>query len=363
MARKKGNTLEADAPVDPETLARALASAVASGDIVNLRLLFMSFSPARTSSGENFGDEKYAYLFHGESADAFDEALALVKAPENWDHCMRELEAKRPPQLPGQLVLKLADNALRLEKLGAAAQAYELLRMRRSMQDAVLDEADRALNSGDIEAGVTGYLLGAGLAYDYAAFPEPLPMVPDYPTKALILHATYPRTPEESVALQPDEQRVGTALDYLLYDGESAGRLHGRGMDARLAFLDALVRRIDPAWEAFLSRFEETCRLMAQFGDRAQRAGADSETESLADEVQEQRLPEPAQLMETLLGRRIENGAWWQYLKELASQHPAAVLFVARQLVGEDEVLVPRLLGGSQVSRQLGLEAAAGVST
>ena len=59
--------------------------------------------------------------------------------------------------------------------------------------------------------------------------------------------------------------------------------------------------------------------------------------------------------MAALLGREIENGEWWQYLKELGYEHPAGVLFIARQVVGDTEILMPRLLADSRVPRALGL--------
>src|SRR5690606_5966598 len=127
--------------------------AVADGDIVNFRILFMPWSPAREGTTESFGDTKYSYLLPaaGEDSPRFREALQRVKDPANWSHIQGELAAKRPAQLPSSLLLALADNAVRLGKFTAAAQAYELLRVRRRMQHLFYDRAAAAIEANRAE--------------------------------------------------------------------------------------------------------------------------------------------------------------------------------------------------------------------
>src|SRR5690606_12280615 len=128
--------------------------------------------------------------------------LGRVRDDETWRHVQTELEANRPAQLPSDLLLMLADNAVRQGKYTSAAQAYELLRIRSRMQDEFYAAADRALDENDVARAVRGYRAATGLAYDYAAFPEPLPEVPDYQTRALLLHGEYPTRPDDCVALK-----------------------------------------------------------------------------------------------------------------------------------------------------------------
>lgn len=356
MARAKHG---AEKRVDPELLARALANAVSEGDIVNLRLLFQSFSPARVNSPERFEDAKYAYLQPDaqlEQTPRYGEALAAVKASGTWAHIQQELAAKRPAQLPSELVLRLGDNAARLGKYAAAAQAYELLRVRPKMQALVLEEADRALDAEDLERAVSGYRLAVGLAYDYAAFPEPLPSVPTYATQALALHAVYPRRPEESVATLPDDAQLDLALAYLLNDNDMAARLRPRPQAQRLAFIERYVRIIDPRWDAFVRQYSSACDLITEFGDRVREKKLPSdEGATLVDEIEQLEQSDPRDISARLLGRALEPGHWWQYMKELAYGHPAAVLFVARQVVGDDEIIMPRYRTGSALGRRLGL--------
>lgn len=355
MAKKKEI---AKAPVTSEMINKCLAKAVAEGDIVNLRFLFISYSPLRDWSTEDITMDKYAYLVPDSTeGDRFQEAIEQVKHPAIQEHIKHELTRKGPPQLPSALVTLLADNAVRLGKYKAAAQAYELLRIRARMQEAYLDEADAALAANDIATAVRGYRIAVGLDYDYAAFPEPMPTSPNYQSRAQLLHADYPRRPEDAVALQPPEAHVSIALGYLLLNPQIAARLEERPLPVRLAFLSELVRQIDPDWDAFVNRYKDACKLVASIGTRLERQANAAEQVKLEDEIQALQAEEdPADIPKLLLGRQIPEGEWWQYIKELAYEHPAAALFVVRQFVTKDlEIVMPRYVKDSPVVAALGL--------
>lgn len=355
MARKKNNG--ADAPVDTELVIRAFAKAVAEGDIVNFKILFAPWAPTRQGTTESFDDPKYRYLLpeRDENSAAFAEALERVKAPNTWAHIEGELAAKRPAQLPSELVLRLADNAVRLGKFTAAAQAYELLRARRRMQKLFYDQAMDALANDRLEDAAKGFRIGVGLAYDYAAFPEPLPAVGQYQTQALLLHAVYPTKPDHCVALLPDEIQVQAALDYLLYENEAVARLREEPIEKKLELLAGLVRLIDPDWDAFLTRYSDTCALIDRFRQRM-RDGSHAET--IEQQIADQDGGDPHEIMASLLGREIPGGEWWQYLRELAYRNPASALFVGRQIIGDSEIIMPRLRQGSALAARLGIKAA-----
>ena len=349
--------------VDMELAAQAFAKAVHDGDIVNLRFLFGPFSPARSSSPEQFETEKYAYLLpEDEQAQTreFRAALDRVRSRDVWAHIENELTMTRPPQLPSELVLMLADNAVRQGKFTSAAQAYELLRIRGRMQELLLEEADACLDHGDIKRAVRGYVLASGLEYDYAAFPEPLPKTPDYQMRALVLHGDYPERPEDCLALQETSSFLQTALGYLLLSNDIAARLEDRPVEARTAFLKELVEDRDPAWRDYVHRYREALSLKREFAERIDRAVAarkeeDATTQDLAGEIDEMLGAEPGRIPAVLLGREIEDGAWWQYMKELAFLHPAGILFVSRQFIGDEEIIVPLYPDDSPVVKALGL--------
>lgn len=347
------------APVSQETIDRCLAKAVAEGDIVSLRFLFISYSPLRAESTEDINTEKYAYLVpDADGGPRFEDALALAKTPAIQAHVRVQLEKKGPPQLPSELVMRLADNAVQLGKFKAAAQAYELLRIRARMQQTFLDEADAALDANDIPRAVHGYRVAVGLDYDYAAFPEPMPAAPNYQSRAQILHAEYPRRPEDAVALQPPDRHVAIALGYLLLNVQIAARLEERPLDVRLAFLVELVNQLDPEWAAFAQRYRDAGRLVAAIGARLQKeASQRGQAAGLAEEIKAlQQEEDPADIPRVLLGRDIPDGEWWQYIKELAYEHPASVLFVVRQFVNKDlEIIMPRYASNSPVIEALGL--------
>jgi hypothetical protein len=103
-----------------------------------------------------------------------------------------------------------------------------------------------------------------------------------------------------------------------------------------------------------VTRFADACRLTLEFGERSRRLGR-HEGETLKDEIEEQQSDDPWAITRALLGRDIPGGAWWQYLKELAYEHPASVLFLSRQVIGEHEVLMPRLRAGTRLAPALGL--------
>lgn len=334
------------------------AKAVADGDIVNFKFLFMPSSPLRAESTEDVHTPKYAYLRPTDTNTvAYKNALDRVSKPDMRKHIEAQLVKKGPAQYPAALLIPLADNAVRLGKYSAAAQAYELLRIRRRMREEYLDAADDALTAGDIPTAVRGFLIGAGLDYDYSAFPEPLPQVADFQASALVLHADYPQRPEDSLSLQAPEQHLRTGLDYLLITPELSGRLESLPFETRLAFFVELVKQRDPRWAEFVKRYHEACALVTDFGQRLDRQKTERGKESLAEEVQDvQGSGDPRAISAKLLGRTIEDGAWWQYLKELAYEHPAAALFVSRQQITPDvEIIMPRYLSGSPLVDALGL--------
>ena len=355
-----------DKVVNEELAVDALAKAVYEGDIVNFRLFFMPFSPARKNSPERFETPKYQYLLPDEEMrerHEFRECRSLVAERETLGHIRKELDADRPPQLPSELLLELGDNAVRTGKYSSAAQAYELLRVRARMQTEFFNQADSALEQRDIRKAVRGYRIATALGYDYAAFPEPLPVIPDFQTRALLLHAEYPATPEDSIGMRDTKPLLDTALAYLLLSGEAASRLQDRPIEVLLDFLKELVRRRDPEWKVFVERYREACALMRAFAQRMVHAADETghsggaSAAGLAEEIEKALGDDPRRITACLLGRTIENGEWWQYLKELAYEHPAAALWVARQAVGDLEILVPRHRADSPVALALGLEA------
>lgn len=357
MARKPAPK----AAVPDNDILRALAFTIAAGDIVNFRFLFVPYSPLRDDSTEDLHSDKYSYLLPpDEKEPAYLEALRAAQAPGLLTHVRAQLAKNGPPQLPWEPLITLADNAVRLEKYAAAAQAYELLRIRRRMQEEFLAQADAALAAGDTPAGVRGYRIAVGLDYDYAAFPEPLPAVPRHQVTALILHGEYPRTPEEAVAVQPPERHAETALNYLLQNVEIAGRLSALPLPAKTAFLEEWIRQTDPDWDAFAESYRGACALAREQGERLERAKTDAPPQSLAEEVAELAAENdnPARISARLASRSALDLEWWQYLKDMAYAHPASALFVARQAVSHDaEIIMPRYRADSELARRLGLTA------
>jgi len=360
MALQRKRKIEAKPPVDSATVAQCVAKAVAEGDLVNLRFLFIDYSPLRDGSSENIAWDKYAYLRptgEQESGPHYQRALEIVQRPEVREQVRKQLEKPPPPQLHADLVLELADNAVRLGKNTVASQAYELLRIREGMQAEFFKGADLALDEQDYTRAARALVIATSLDYDYAAFPEPAPAVPNFQTRALVLHAVYPRRPEDSVSLQPPERHLETALKYLLLDDDAAPRLAERSQEEKLALAEALVKFRDPNWEAFVQRYRETVDLVREYGEALKQSAEEGEPASLQDEIeQQQEERDPRRIPAHLLGREIEDGQWWQYLKELAYEHPPAVLFVTRQMVARDvEIIMPRYLKDSPLVTRLGL--------
>lgn len=348
---------------NPDDIAAALAKAVAEGDIVNFRQIFGGLSPARPETVESLAEPKYGYLLPDSTqrqAPAYQEALRLVRAPEMWAYIEEELAARRPARLPSGLLLPLADNAVAQAKYSSAAQAYELMRLRRDVQEKFYAGAKDALGRGAVDEAVTGYLVGVGLSYDYAAFPEPLPLVQNFPRRALVLHAEAPRRPEEVLPFQPPEQFLQIGIEYLLGEADHADEVLTAPLATRVAFFAELVRRRDTRWDDFVKRFGEAALLEQRWNEKLRemmRGGQD--LGGLQADLAEQLGEDPRRVPEMLLGRAIPNGEWWQYLKELAYEHPPAALFVSRRMLGRVEIITPRLRLDNPVLGPLGLEATA----
>lgn len=344
-------------PVTPDQVARVMAQTVAAGDFVNFRFIFAPFSPLRNDSTENLDTPKYAYLQPQDESDPrFRAALEAVSKPEILDHVMDQLSRKGPPQYPWQPLLLLADNAVRLGKFTMASQAYELLRIRRRVQEQYLELGDEAIRQGNMPQGVLAYRIACGLDYDYAAFPEPLPAVPNYQHTALLLHGDFPETPEHSVPLRPETEFVRTGLVYLAGNAEIAGRLDAFDHDTRRAVLAEWIRSADTDWPAFTERYREALKMMDTYNLRVreiiERSGPHTVEMALDEETAS--LPARAQIL--LSGRTAENLEWWQCLKELAASHPGGALFVTRAVVaGRREVLLPCYRADSPLPAMVGL--------
>lgn len=354
------NAFVADNDIDYDLLNRCLAHAISEGDIVNFRFLFMPASPFRLDSPEDIHTSKYAYLLpENESSTRYQAALELTQNPEISRYVREQLAKAGPPQLPWRLVLALADNAVRLGKYTMASQAYELLRIRRRMQGLLLDQADARLRSGAMAAAVRGYLIASGLDYDYGAFPEPLPSVPNYQERALALHGVYPAGPEQSLATQPDAVTTKTALRFLLQNPDFSQRFEEQAADRVISFVAALIRGIDAHWEDFSARYGQAHAIVERHAELLGRINSYSPEalellyEQLLDSEQMQELK---QVPSILCGADCHDMEWWQILKTLAYHHPGAVLFVARQrLSAREEIIVPRCRKDSALAQALGL--------
>jgi len=357
MARR--SSVAVKPPVTSEQIDRCFAHTVATGDIINFRFLFVPFSPLRDGTTENIATPKYAYLLPADESDPrYQDALSLVTEESIARQIRNELKKDGPAQMPWQPLLRLADNAVELGKYRAAAQAYELLRIREGMQDRFFSLGDEAIDRDDMPRAVRAYRVALGLAYDYAAFPEPLPAAPNYPSRALLLHAEYPQRPEQAVAVQPAERHVQIALNYLLLGSDRGERLAPRPVDVKMQFVREWIHQTDPDWPTFVARFHDACNLVREIGARIEANKNRDEGAELAEEVESQQREDPATIPATLLGRTLEDGEWWQYLKELAYSHPAAALFVRRQAMpNETEIIMPTLPAGSPFIEKLGLEA------
>jgi len=360
MARKR-NTIQPK-PADPELLARCVAKAVADGDIVNLHQIFAPLSPARAETLESLDDPKYWFLRPAgdeEQDAAFQEALALTREPAIWSHVETELAAKRPPRLPWELVKMLGDRALTLGKPSSAAQAYELLRVREPMKEEFFRLAEQALESEDITKAAKACLIGLGLGYDYAAFPEPGPALANFAKRALVLHAEYPRNPQEVLAFRPPEEFISTGLTYLFDDADLEERLHGQSQERRTALFCELVRLRDPGWDEFVARYIEASKVLQRINERLQALAEETgEMEGVLQDMLDELGEDPRAVPEALLGRALPAGEWWQYLKEIVVQHPPAAMFVGRMMIGDTEVIVPRMRKDSPILARLGLDKA-----
>lgn len=344
--------------IDFTMLDRCLAFAIATGDSVNLRFLFMPASPFRQDSSEEINQSKYAYLIPDEESAEMAEALKLVEQPEISRQVRAQLSKKGPPQLPWELLQALADQALRLGKYTVASQAYELLRIRRRMQEIFLDHADAALDGGAFYEAAQSYKIAAGLQYDYAAFPEALPSVLNYQENALSLHRNYPQTPEEG-AQSDDSALCRSILHFLMQGAEFLQRLDGHDPKVVLQLTVEVIRCLDPGWEAFVSAFQESLVIVAPFAKQFERINSYTQEalEVLLEEIFTDEQKETLRGLASLFAPGAPEGEeWWLTMRTLAYHHPGAVLFVRRQrLSATEEILIPGVVADSELARLLGL--------
>lgn len=341
-------------------LGAALANAIAEGDYVNFRLIFAPASPFRLDSPEDATTPKYQYLFpENENSPRYQAAVRLVQSPPIKRYVKEQLQRSGPPRLPWQLLLALADNALCLGKFTLASQAYELLRIRRRMQDLFLEEADERLRADNLSGAVKGYLIGLGLQFDYGAFPEPLPAVPDYQERAPGLHTVYTGVTEDALGMQEDVSLCKSILGYLMPFPEFKERVQKFLPDQLIPFTAALIRGMDPNWDTFATDFRKTMHVASRYTPLFTQINSYSleALEVLAEElVQDKELEELRHLSETLTGLSGGLYEWWRYISALAYAHPAAPFFVVRQRISaHKEIIVPCCRQDSTLSHLLGL--------
>ncbi|MCX8064735.1 MAG: hypothetical protein N3G21_06130 [Candidatus Hydrogenedentes bacterium] len=334
--------------VPQETIDIAIAKAVADGDIVNFRFLFLPYSPLREDSTEDINTIKYSYLLPSEEEEnspKFKSALELVKRPDIREHINRQLHKKGPPQLPSELILMLADNAVSQGKYTSASQAYELLRIRIKIQELFFQQGDEELAKGNISNAVRAYRIASELEYDYGAFPEPLPAVPKYQEHALILHGEYKEKWEECIGYLPIQKFLTESFNYLFLRPEHANRILEKSIEIQTEFLVELIHQIDPNWSKFADNVSKTVpilqELYQEIKSRRERIAQGSLWED--EWVEGLDTEKFLEIPKILLGRKISPEEWWAYLKEIAYLHPASPLFLARQMISkEKEIILPR---------------------
>lgn len=358
MTDKTGNTAKI---VEQEVIDLAMAKAIADGDIVNFHFLFLPYSPLREDSTEDIYSIKYSYLLptdEEEQSPTFKSALDLVSREDIRQHINKQLHKKGPVQLPSELLLALADNAVRQEKFTSASQAYELLRIRRRMQELFFEQGEIELMQGDIPTAVRAYRIASSLEYDYGAFPEPLPAVPRYHEHALILHAEYKTRQNECIGNLPLEDFLKTAFHYLFLLPEHASKITNKPTEIQVKFLIELIQQIDPNWEQFVQHVQETIPLIQELYQELKLRMEGIASGHLREDEWDEGLDTEKFLTisELLLGRKLNNPEWWAYLKELAYEHPPSMLFIDRQLIGkEKEIIIPRYNLENPVVQQLNL--------
>lgn len=347
--------------VEQEVIDLALAKAITDGDIVNFRFLFLPYSPLREDSTEDIESIKYSYLLpteEEEQSPLFKSALERVSRKDIREHVQKELHKKGPAQLSSDLLLALADNAVRHEKFTSASQAYELLRIRHRMQELYFAQGEKELAKNNISTAVRAYRIASALEYDYSAFPEPLPAVPRYHDQALILHAEYKTVWSECIGNLPLENFLKIAFNYLFLLPEHASRIVVKPLEIQVPFLVELIHQIDPEWEQFIQRVNQIISLMQDlYQELKTRVERIADGHLWEDEWDEGLNTEKyVEISEQLLGRKLNQKDWWAYLKELAYEHPPSALFVSRQMIGkEQEIIIPRYNFENPIIQQLNL--------
>jgi hypothetical protein len=347
--------------VSKEIIHTALAKAIADGDIVNFKFLFLPYSPLREDSTEDIYSIKYSYLLPSEeetNTPRYKSALELVSRNDITEHIQTQLHKKGPPQLPAEPLLMLADNAVKQGKYTSASQAYELLRIRIKMQELFFEQGEEELAKGNITNAVRAYRIASALEYDYGAFPEPLPAVPKYQEQALILHGEYREKWEDCLGCLPIDKFLTEAFNYLFLRPEHANKILAKPIDIQVDFLVELIHQIDPNWYKFIEKVNNTIpilqELYLEIRSRMERVAQGSLWEDEWDEGLN--IDKYLAIQQILLGRKITPDEWWAYLKEIAYLHPASALFIARQLIGkEKEIILPRYSPNNPVVIKLAL--------
>ncbi len=358
MTNKKNNTTKV---VEQKAIDLAMAKTIADGDIVNFHFLFLPYSPLREDSTEDIYSIKYSYLLpteEEEQSPVFKSALDLVSREDIREHIKKQLHKKGPVQLPSELLLALADNAVRQGKFTSASQAYELLRIRRRMQELFFEQGEKELVQGNIPTAVRAYRMASSLEHDYGAFPEPLPAVPRYHDYALILHAEYKTRWNECIGNLPLEDFLKTAFHYLFLLPEHASKITNKPTEIQVQFLIELIQQIDPHWEQFIQHVQESIPLVQElYKELKLRMERIADGHLWEDEWDEGLDTEKILgISELLLGRKLDNPEWWAYLKDLAYEHPPSILFIARQQIGkEQEIIIPRYNIENPIMQQLNL--------
>lgn len=278
--------------------------------------------------------------------------------------------------LSDQILMQIAQNALRFKKFSFASKAYDELGKKEQVISDYIKEGDSLLGEDKIQQAVENYLITTKLAYDYKQT-----FGPNFQQRGLQLHADCISHPTNCITASTDIQTItDEGIEYLLNNHQIAEKLRQQPLPVKKSLLKVLAQLQDSNYPAFVENYKAAVQKLKETTqdyeegkisddfrtEEVQEAEEQHKSGGLSDEglemIKQKKLLEDnwgkvLDVQQTLLGRAIAEDNFLQYIRELLWEHPVSALVVCIKYEHQPRpVVIPAMQDSTSLMGLLGLD-------
>jgi hypothetical protein len=254
-----------------------------------------------------------AYLMPGEEEAASDRFRAATELVES---CRWEGDA-----VPATILEETAKEAIACGKFAYAEDAYRLLGIKKEMVALYAQTAEQFLRNGKPKHAAISLFVAASIDD---------PIGPHYQYLGPELHAECRTRPQQCVTALSADPLLDAAIRFLLPHEQFVDRIESLiKPEHKKQIVGALAASRDLDLPGLVSNLRAAVAELSR--------------------VENGTPDDYGSIMPALLGRAIESGEAWQYLKDFCFEHPLGALCVCIKIVRYTPVLVPVIRDGASI--------------